>query len=194
MGQKIVLQHVTLLIDRDASTKLPTTVPEYEQSILEEIYGEELVTELETKDVEVADFDPGAAFAGLVRKYGGNADSDAARARYFNRQRDLEKFIDSRQPSTAKAGAKATTSAPAKTAAEKKAEKDAAKAGAKAAKEATPATDFTELLAGDVASITEKLKDLSDADLVAIEAAEAEGQGREDLLAAIDDESESRKQ
>ncbi|KRG86168.1 hypothetical protein H7691_12455 [Stenotrophomonas sp. CW117] len=194
MAKTITLTLVTLLIDRDASTKLPTTVPEYEQSILEEIYGEELVTELETKDIEVEDFDAGIAFAGLVKKYGGNSDSDTARARYFNRQRDLEKFIDSRQPSTAKAAAKATTSAPAKTAAEKKAEKDAAKAAAKAGKDAAVATDFTELLAGDVASITEKLKDLSDADLVAIEAAETEGQGREDVLAAIDDESESRKQ
>ncbi len=194
MAKSIILTFVTLLIDRDASTKLPTTVPEFEQPILEEIYGEELVTELESKEMQVDDFDVGAAFAGLVKKYGGNADSDAARARYFNRQRDLEKFIDSRQPSSAKAAAKTTTTAPAKTAAEKRAEKNAAKAAAKAAEDAAVATDFTELLAGDVASITEKLKDLSDADLVAIEAAEAEGQGREDLLAAIDDESESRKQ
>jgi len=195
MGAKIVLQHVTLLIDRDASTKLPTTVPEYEQSILEEIYGEELVTELETEDVQVEDFDVGTAFAGLVKKYGGNADSDAARARYFNRQRDLEKFIDSRQPSTTKG----STKAPAKTSTTKGSTKAPAKTSttkgaAKGGKAATGDTDFTELLAGDVATITEKLKGLSDADLVAIEAAEAEGQAREDLLAAIDDESESRKQ
>jgi len=196
MAKSIILTLVTLLIDRDASTKLPTTVPEYEQSILEEIYGEELVTELETKDVVVDDFDLGIAFAGLVKKYGGNADSDTARARYFNRERDLAKFIDSRQPTAAKAAAKAPAAspAPAKTAAEKVADKAAAKAAAKAAKDAPPATDFAELLAGDVASITEKLKDLTDADLVAIEAAETEGQAREDLLAAIDDESESRKQ
>lgn len=188
---KITLTLVTLLIDRDASTKLPTTVPEYEQSILEEIYGEELVTELSSDEVQVEDFDVGTAFAGLVKKYGGNADSDAARARYFNRERDLAKFIDNRQPKASKA-APATT-APPKSAAEKKAEKKAAEAAAKAGKEA-PATDFTELLAGDVESITSKLKDLTDADLVAIEAAETEGQAREDLLAAIDDESESRKQ
>lgn len=194
MAKIITLTLVTLLIDRDASTKLPTTVPEFEQSILEEIYGEELVTELSTEEVQVDDFDVGIAFAGLVKKYGGNADSDTARARYFNRERDLAKFIDSRQPSAAKAAAKAVAAAPAKTAAEKKAEKEAVKAAAKAAKDAPPATDFTELLAGDVPSITEKLKDLTDADLVAIEAAETEGQAREDLLAAIDDESESRKQ
>lgn len=189
---KIILTFVTLLIDRDASTKLPTTVPEYEQSILEEIYGEELVTELKTEEVLIEEFDIGATFAGLVKKYGGNADSDAARARYFNRERDLAKFIDDRQPSSAKGAPKA--SAPAKTAAEKAADKAAAKGAAKAAKDPPAGTDFTELLAGDVTSITEKLKDLSDADLVAIEAAETEGQAREDLLAAIDDESESRKQ
>ncbi|WP_313250765.1 hypothetical protein [Stenotrophomonas sp.] len=183
---KITLTLVTLLIDRDASTKLPTTVPEYEQSILEEIYGEELVTELSSDEVQVENFDVGVAFAGLVKKYGGNADSDAARARYFNRERDLEKFIGDRQP---KAGKSAPATAPAKTAAEKRAAKGATKAGKDA-----PAPDFTELLAGDVEAITSKLKDLSDADLVAIEAAETEGQAREDLLAAIDDESESRKQ
>lgn len=144
------------------------------------------MTELATKDIEVEDFDLGIAFAGLVKKYGGNADSDTARARYFNRERDLAKFIDSRQPSAAKAAAKPQVL----TAAEKK----AAKAAAKAAEDAPPAVDFTELLAGDVDSITAKLKDLSYADLVAIEAAETEGQAREDLLAAIDDESESRKQ
>lgn len=186
MAKTISLIFVTLLIDRDASTKLPTTVPEYEQSILEEIYGEELVTELSTEEVQVDDFDVGIAFAGLVKKYGGNADSDTARARYFNRERDLAKFIDSRQPSAAKVAGKA----PAPTAAEKK----AAKAAGKAGKDAPAATDFAELLSSDVASITEKLKGLSDADLVAIEAAETEGQAREDLLAAIDDESESRKQ
>ena len=189
MAKTTILTLVTLLIDRDASTKLPTTVPDYEQSILEEIYGEELVTELETKDITVEDFDIGAAFAGLVKKYGGNADSDAARARHFNRERDLAKFIDNRQPKAGKAAP--ATGAPPKTAAEKKADKKAAEA--KAGK-AAPATDFTELLAGDVESITAKLKDLTDADLVAIEAAETEGQAREDLLAAIDDESESRKQ
>lgn len=186
-----LITFVTLLIDRDASTKLPTTVPDYEQSILEEIYGEELVSELSTEEVKVEDFDVGIAFAGLVKKYGGNADSDAARARYFNRERDLAKFIDNRQPKAGKA-APATTAAP-KTAAERKAEKKAAEAAAKAGKDA-PAPDFTELLAGDVEAISSKLKDLSDADLVAIEAAETEGQAREDLLAAIDDESESRKQ
>lgn len=186
MAKSIILTFVTLLIDRDASTKLPTTVPEFEQSILEEIYGEELVTELETKDMEVADFDVGAAFAGLVKKYGGNADSDAARARYFNRQRDLEKFIDARQPAAAKSAGKPEV--------QKSAPKAPAKSAGKKIQAAPKLIDFTELLAGDVASITEKLKDLSDADLVAIEAAEAEGQGREDLLAAIDDESESRKQ
>lgn len=192
MAKIISLTLVTLLIDRDASTKLPTSVPEYEQSILEEIYGEELVTELSTEEVVLEDFDVGTAFAGLVKKYGGNADSDTARARYFNRERDLAKFIENRQPKTGKAAS--TVTAPPKTAAEKKAEKKAAEAAAKAEKAASTVTDFTGLLAGDVASITEKLKDLNDADLVAIEAAETEGQAREDLLAAIDDESESRKQ
>ena len=185
MAKTINLLLITLLIDRDASTKLPTTVLEYERPILEEIYGEELVTEIESKEVELADFDVGIAYAGLAKKYGGNADSDAARSHHFHGQRDLERWIANRQPSEGKAAAKAAP----KTAAEKK-------AAAKAAKEAAApsATDFTELLAGDVSSIVAQLKGLTDADLAALEAAETEGQSRDDLLAAIDDESESRKQ
>ncbi|MNM58990.1 hypothetical protein D3C81_702340 [compost metagenome] len=184
MAKSINLLLITLLIDRDASTKLPTTVLEYERPILEDIYGEELVTEIESKDVELTDFDVGIAYAGLAKKYGGNADSDAARSRHFHGQRDLERWIANRQPSGGKAAAKAAP----KTPAEKKAAAKAAKTGA------PEAVDFTELLAGDVPSIVAKLKGLADADLVAIEAAETEGQGREDLLAALDDESESRKQ
>lgn len=102
MGQKIVLQHVTLLIDRDASTKLPVTVPEYEHSILEEVYGEENVRELSSAEVVHEDFDIGAAYEGMVAKYRANGDSDAARARYFNRARDLERFIQGRQPTNGK--------------------------------------------------------------------------------------------
>lgn len=102
MAAKVVLQHVTLLIDRDASTKLPVTVPEYEQSILEEIYGEENVAEISAVEVTHEAFDVGAAFEGLVAKYRANADSDTARARFFNRARDLERFIQSRQPADGK--------------------------------------------------------------------------------------------
>lgn len=102
MAKSISLTFVTLLIDRDASTKLPVTVPEYERAILEEIYGEENVSELSAVEIVHEDFDIGAAYEGMVAKYRSNADSDAARARYFNRARDLERFLQSRQPTDGK--------------------------------------------------------------------------------------------
>lgn len=63
------LKQVTLLIDRDATTKLPATVFEYEVPVLEQIYNEEQLTEHESKSVKVEDFDVEKAFDGLKTKY-----------------------------------------------------------------------------------------------------------------------------
>ncbi|KIQ21550.1 hypothetical protein [Xanthomonas campestris] len=90
---KTTLTQVTLLIDRDASTKIPVVVFDYEQPLLEEIYGEDLVHEQEAKDVEVEDFDVQAAFDGLVSKYGGNSESDRVRKMFYPKVRDLEKKL-----------------------------------------------------------------------------------------------------
>lgn len=188
MAKMTTLLFVTLLIDRDASTKLPTTVAEYEQSILEEIYGEEQVFEVSSRVVEVSDFDVGAAFAGLVAKYGSNADSDKARALYFNRERDLERFIASRQPD-ASAG-KRQTRGPKAT---KGAKPEEPQSTPPADEPTLDAEGVKALLAKEPEAIVVALADLSAADLVAVEAAETEGEGREDVLAAIDDESEKRK-
>lgn len=181
----------TLLIDRDASNKLPTQVPEYERVILEEIYGEEFVQEIDATTVTREDFDLGMAYEGLVAKYRANPEADAARARYFNRPRDLERFIQSRQPA---GGAKA------KAVGKSKAKDDAAgqpqgqpsggiAEGARSLDDAAVA----ELLEGTIPGIEAKLGSLSDADLAAVEAAETEGKGRVGLLSAIDDENEKRK-
>lgn len=87
------LTQVVLLIDRDASTKIPVTVFDYEQPLLEEIYGEELVHEVESKEVEVEDFDVQAAYDGLVSKYQTNAESDRVRKLFYPKARDLEKKL-----------------------------------------------------------------------------------------------------
>lgn len=93
---RVSLTFVDLLIDRDASTKLPTTVPEYELVILEDIYGAENVHELGSRQVVVDDFDAGMAYGALVAKYGGNAESDKARADVFRRERDLAEYVEGR--------------------------------------------------------------------------------------------------
>lgn len=92
---KTKIPHVLLLIDRDASTKIPVMVPEYEQTILEEIYGEELVHEVEGqgKDLEIEDFDVQKAFDGLVSKYQSTAEGDLARKQLYPKVRDLDKRL-----------------------------------------------------------------------------------------------------
>lgn len=182
----------TLLIDRDASNKLPVQVPEYERVILEEIYGEEFVQEISSETVTREDFDLGMAYEGLVQRYRANPEADAARARYFNRARDLERFIQTRQPA---GGAKAKASSKAK---DKGQDVDAQPQGqpsggiAEGGRKLDDAA-VAELLEGTIPEIEAKLADLSDADLAALEAAETEGKGRVGLLSAIDDENEKRK-
>lgn len=90
---KTLITHVLLLIDRDSSTKIPVEVPDYEQAILEEIYGEDLVYEVSSRDVEVEDFDVQKAFDGLVSKYHGTAEGDRARKVLYPKLRDLEKRV-----------------------------------------------------------------------------------------------------
>lgn len=92
---KTKIPHVLLLIDRDSSTKIPVMVPEYEQTILEEIYGEDLVHEIvgEAKDLEVEDFSAQKAFDGLVSKYQATPEGDLVRKQLYPKLRDLEKRL-----------------------------------------------------------------------------------------------------
>jgi len=59
---------LTVLIDRDASTKIPTTVYEWEFPILEEIHGEGLITIVDEKP-SVTTMTAGEAFNQLLTKY-----------------------------------------------------------------------------------------------------------------------------
>ncbi|MCW0413483.1 hypothetical protein NG831_06530 [Xanthomonas sacchari] len=157
------LTQVTLLIDRDASTKLPAVVFDYEHPLIEEIYGEELVHELESKDVKVENFDVQAAFDGLVSKYGANAESDRARKLLYPKLRDLEKRLGF-TAEQAKAGSKADDSQ----------------------------DDGGSLADGTVADITAKLPKLSDEELDQLEEDEQNGKQRAGLMSAIEAERKKR--
>ncbi|WP_315386601.1 hypothetical protein [uncultured Stenotrophomonas sp.] len=170
---KVKIPHVLLLIDRDASTKIPALVPEYEQPILEEIYGEDLVHELEdqAKDIEVEDFDAQKAFDGLVAKYQPTPEGDRARKFFYPKLRDLEKKLG------IKAGAEG---------------KQAAKGQGKQAanQDAPPAAPS--LLDGTVDDITAGLTSLSDDELDALLDEEAAGKDRKGVHAAIEAERNKR--
>jgi hypothetical protein len=157
------LTQVTLLIDRDASTKIPVVVYDYEQPLIEEIYGEELVHEHDSKAVEVENFDVQAAFDGLVSKYGRNAESDLARKRLYPKLRDLEKRLGF-TAAQAKAGANADAGA----------------------------ASGTKLSDGTVVEITAKLSGLSDEELDQLEEDEQAGKQRAGVMSAIEAEREKR--
>lgn len=160
---KTYIPHVLLLIDRDSSTKIPAFVPDYEQPILEEIYGEELVHEVpaEAKDVEVEDFNVQKAFDGLVSKYQSTPEGDHARKLYFSKVRDLEKKLKA-------LGVKVNAG-------------DEDEDG-----------DDDSLTAGTVAQVTERLAGLSDDELDQLEEEETSGKDRAGVHAAIEAERAKR--
>lgn len=159
---KTKIPHVLLLIDRDASTKIPTEVPEYEQVILEEIYGEDLVFEQSSRDVEIEDFDPQKAFDGLVTKYQATAEGDRARKQLYPKLRDLERRLKSAGVKVGKVSDKGEGS------------------------------DDESLSSGTIAQITATLGDLSDEELDQLEADEKSGKDRAGVHAAIEAEREKR--
>ncbi len=156
------LTQLLVLIDRDATTKLPATIFDYELPILEDLYGEEqvFVVEDETKEVEVENFDLSAAFDGLVAKYKRTAEGDTARRRYFSKARDLEKKLGS-------AISAKSTSKPA-------------------------SDDDSVDKPKTVAEITAALGGMSDAEIDALETAELEGKDRQGVHAAIEAERAKR--
>ena len=159
---KTKIPHVLLLIDRDASTKIPTEVPEYEQVILEEIDGEDLVFEQSSRDVEIEDFDPQKAFDGLVTKYQATAEGDRARKQLYPKLRDLERALKSAGVKVGKVSDKGEGS------------------------------DDESLASGTIAQITATLGGLSDEELDQLEADEKAGKDRAGVHAAIEAEREKR--
>lgn len=168
---KATLTYVLLLIDRDASTKIPVEVPDYEQTILEEIYGEELVFEHSSRDVEVENFDVQKAFDGLVSKYQGTAEGDRARKLLFPKARDLGKRLGIKEGAGKSEGSETKP-----------------KRGAKQQSEGSEG-----LADGTVADITAQLSSLSDAELDQLDQDESGGKDRAGVHAAIQAEREKRE-
>lgn len=65
----VTLTQLVVIIDRDASLKLPATIFEYELPILQAIYGEDQVYVAEEDDVEVEAMTANEAHEALRRKY-----------------------------------------------------------------------------------------------------------------------------
>lgn len=74
-GDKMEVTQLIVLIDRDAGTKLPATIFDYELPVLQEIYGEEQIFEVEEDLVEVDFFSANDAFDALRRKYAQHMDA-----------------------------------------------------------------------------------------------------------------------
>lgn len=64
----------TVLIDRDANTRIPTQVLGYEVPVILEIYGEDRVFVVDKEATDTSDFDVGRAYDGLQTKYRAFAD------------------------------------------------------------------------------------------------------------------------
>ena len=67
--ETVTLTQLVVIIDRDASMKLPATIFEYELPILQRIYGEDQVHEDSEEEVEVAAMTANEAHESLRRKY-----------------------------------------------------------------------------------------------------------------------------
>jgi hypothetical protein len=72
--ETVTLTQLVVIIDRDASTKLPATIFDYELPILQRIYGEDQVAEESEEDVEVASMTANEAHEALRRKYAQHID------------------------------------------------------------------------------------------------------------------------
>jgi hypothetical protein len=69
------MERVTLLVERDTSTTIPMTVPDYEVPVLEAIHGSEMVHEVKRESVKAAKIDPQEAFEAMLRRYRGSEEA-----------------------------------------------------------------------------------------------------------------------
>lgn len=95
MAKTVSLLLLTLVIDRDATTKLPVQAFDYELPILEELYPAESISEVKRETIEVKNFDQAEVFAGLENKYGRTAEGAEALKFAYRNQRDFDKAVAS---------------------------------------------------------------------------------------------------
>ncbi|GAB3054118.1 hypothetical protein [Stenotrophomonas tumulicola] len=101
MAKTVSLLLLTLVIDRDATTKLPVQAFDFERPILNELYPEESISEVKRESIEVKNFDVAEAFAGLENKYGRTAEGAEALRYAYRSRAEFAKAVE-----TSIAGAK----------------------------------------------------------------------------------------
>lgn len=93
------MEYVTILIERDTSTRIPVTVPAYEVPVLEEIHGESRISEVSRSDSPDM-VDAVEAHEALRRKYG-----DTVTAVVYRTPAVLgREFVDAKKADAKKAG------------------------------------------------------------------------------------------
>jgi len=95
MAKTVSLLLLTLVIDRDATTKLPVQIFDYELPIVEELYPPESISESKREAIEVSNFDVAEVFAGLQNKYGRTAEGAEALKFAYRNERDFAKAVAS---------------------------------------------------------------------------------------------------
>lgn len=95
MAKTVSLLLLTLVIDRDATTKLPVQIFDYELPIVEELYPPESISESKREAIEVSNFDMAEVFAGLQNKYGRTAEGAEALKYAYRNERDFAKAVAS---------------------------------------------------------------------------------------------------
>lgn len=93
MAKTVSLLLLTLVIDRDATTKLPVQIFDYELPIVEELYPPESISESKREAIDVKDFDVAEVFAGLQNKYGRTAEGAEALKFAYRNERDFAKAV-----------------------------------------------------------------------------------------------------
>lgn len=164
MAKTVSLLLLTLVIDRDATTKLPVQIFDYELPIVEELYPPESISESKREAIEVSNFDVAEVFAGLQNKYGRTAEGAEALKFAYRNERDF-------------AGAVAASIAAAKDEAEQVDQDDE--------EEDDQPTELEALAGKTVAEIEAELVNLTDEDLRELAEIEKAGKNRKGVIDAI---------
>ncbi|MDH7548264.1 hypothetical protein [Stenotrophomonas geniculata] len=168
MAKTVSLLLLTLVIDRDATTKLPVQIFDYELPIVEELYPPESISEAKREAIEVSNFDVAEVFAGLQNKYGRTEEGAEALKYAYRNDRDFAKAVAS---SIAAAKDEAALGDQ---------EQDDGDDG-----EEEQPTELEALAGKTVAEIEAALDSLTDEELQELAAIEKAGKGRKGVIDAI---------
>lgn len=164
MAKTVSLLLLTLVIDRDATTKLPVQIFDYELPIVEELYPPESISESKREAIEVSSFDVAEVFAGLQNKYGRTAEGAEALKYAYRNERDFAMAV-------------ASSIAAAKD--------EAQQADQDGEEEDYQPTELEALAGKTVAEIEEALDNLTDEDLQELAEIEKAGKNRKGVIDAI---------